>query len=254
MRPFARALTLLLALACPTLASAQAAPAPPTTFVIGTPRPEDTVVGDWVRSIYTEAFRRMGQAVRFEVHPVRRLGPLLDAGELDMETARARTFGNDLPSVIRVEESVFDSVPALYVVEPAYQIKRLDELSTKTWRAAYPRGLVECEKALAPLLTPDRIVDTGLTEQAVKMLLAGRVELICGLDIVVLTMPRTPEYKGMSAMRKLIDAGDVLPLYPHLHKRHKDLAPVLAATLRQMKSEGLIEKFRVEAFRRYGAI
>jgi hypothetical protein len=223
------------------------------TYVVGTTRPEDTVVGQWARDIYTEAFRRMGAKVRFEVHPVMRLGQLLDNGDIDVESSRGFNFAKDLPSVVRVDESIFEMVPALFVVEPSYRIKQLSELADKPWRVALPRGLVECERPLAPLLTPDRIVDVGITEQAVKMLLTGRVEFICGLDIVVLAMPRTPEYRGMSAVRKLIDVADVLPLYPHLNKRHKDIAPLLAATLRQMKAEGLIQRYRQEAFKRFGA-
>ncbi|RQP25588.1 substrate-binding periplasmic protein [Piscinibacter terrae] len=232
-------------------ALAQASTVP--TYVVGTTRPEDSVVGQWTRDIYTEAFRRMGAKVRFEVHPVMRLGQLLDNGDIDVEASRGFNFAKDLPSVIRVEEPIFEMVPALFVIEPSYQIKQLSELADKPWRVAWPRGLVECERPLVPLLSPDRVVDVGLTEQAVKMLLTGRVEFICGLDIVVLAMPRTPEYRGMSAVRKLIDVADVLPLYPHLNKRHKDIAPLLAATLRQMKAEGLVQRYRQEAFKRFGA-
>lgn len=234
-------------------ARAQTEATPNYVYVVGTTRPEDTVVGQWTRDIYTEAFRRMGAKVRFEVHPVMRLGQLLDNGDIDVEASRGFNFAKDLPSVVRVDESIFEMVPALFVIEPSYSIKHLSELADKPWRVALPRGLVECERPLVSLLTPDRIVDVGITEQAVKMLLTGRVEFICGLDIVVLAMPRTPEYRGMSAVRKLIDVADVLPLYPHLNKRHKDIAPLLAATLRQMKAEGLIQRYRQEAFKRFGA-
>jgi polar amino acid transport system substrate-binding protein len=223
----------------------------PTPFVIGTPRPEDTVVGHWLRLVYIEAFRRMAIPVRFEVHPVRRLGPLLDGGELDLETVRGRDFANDLPNVVRVNESVFDPVPAIFVVDPSLQLKRLEDLKTNGWRGAYPRGLVECERPVGPLLSAERFIDVGLTEQAVKMLLSGRVEFVCGLDFVVLAIPQTPEYKGMETVRKLINAGETVPLYPHLNRRHAALAPVLAATLKQMKTEGLVERYRQDSLRKF---
>jgi hypothetical protein len=46
--------------------------------------------------------------------------------------------------------------------------------------------------------------------------------------------------------------GDAIPTYPYLYKTHADLAPRLAAVLKKMKEEGLIENYRVQAERDMG--
>jgi polar amino acid transport system substrate-binding protein len=43
-----------------------------------------------------------------------------------------------------------------------------------------------------------------------------------------------------------------VPTYPYLHRKHADLAPRLAAVLKQMKSEGLIKAYRLQVERDLG--
>jgi hypothetical protein len=221
--------------------------AAPAGFVMGTTRPEDSLVGQWLRQVYTEAFRRLGVPIRFEVHPVMRLPVLLSQGELDAEMVRARDFADKLVDVIRVEEPVWDSVFALFASNPALTLKRLQDVTATGWRGAYPRGLVECERVLAPLLGKERLIDVQLTEHAVQMVAAGRADFVCGIDMVVLAAapPGT-------LLHKLVDIGEPVPLYAFVNRKHAELAPRLAATLRQMKSEGLIEQYRHETLRKFG--
>jgi polar amino acid transport system substrate-binding protein len=240
---------IIAALSACCVGAARSAASP--TFVMGTTRPEDSLVGLWLRQVYFEAFRRLAIPLRFEVHPVKRLGVLLSQGELDGEAVRGRDFGADLPEVVRVEESVWDSVFALYTANPSLVLKRLQDLPATGWRGAYPRGVVECERALAPLLSADRLIDVQITEQAVSMVGAGRADFVCGIDMVVLAaMPGPTE--GKAPLRKLIDIGEPVPLHPFVNRKHAELAPRLAATLRQMKAEGLIERYRHEALRKFG--
>jgi DNA-binding transcriptional LysR family regulator len=234
-----------LAAACIGLPSARAAGAP--GFVMGTTRPEDSLVGQWLRQVYVEAFRRLNIPVRFEVHPVMRLPVLLSQGELDAEMVRGRDFADKLPDVIRVEESVWDSVFALYAANPALTLKRLQDLPATGWRGAVPRGLVECERVLASLLPKENLIDVQITEQAVQMVAAGRADFVCGIDVVVLAAA-----PAGSRMHKLADIGEPVPLYAFVNRKHADLAPRLAAVLRQMKAEGLIDRYRNETLRKFG--
>ncbi|NRF65809.1 hypothetical protein HLB44_02295 [Aquincola sp. S2] len=227
-----------------------AAPAP---FVMGTTRPEDTAAGQWVRKIYGEAFRRLGIPVRFEVHPVMRLGVLLSQGELDGETVRGPDYASGLADVIRVDEPVWNAVFALYATHPALTLARLQDLPATRWRGVYARGAVECERTLIPLLAADRLIDVQITEQAVSMVATGRADFLCGFDLVVLSAPpAAPEARATAPLRKLINVGDPVPLYLHVNRKHAELAPRLAATLRQMKAERLIERYWHEALQAFG--
>lgn len=58
---------------------------------------------------------------------------------------------------------------------------------------------------------------------------------------------------GDTPPQKLFEIVEPLQLYPYLQRRHAALAPRLAATLRQMKAEGLFERYRVEVLRQLAA-
>jgi polar amino acid transport system substrate-binding protein len=77
------------------------------------------------------------------------------------------------------------------------------------------------------------------------MLLTGRVDYYCEIDAAQSAL-YSPEFKGAS-VRPLLTIGDRIVLYPYLYKKHAELAPRLAAVLKGMKAEGLLERFRHEA-------
>lgn len=233
--------------ACAVLPPAVAQDKP--VFVMGTTRPEGTPVGTWIRRIYTEAFRRLDMPLRFEVQPIKRLRTSIADGQLDGEALRLADFASDLPTVIRVEEPVIDAVFAVYAVDPKLRIHRLEDLRDGPLRGAYPRGLVECERALAPVLTPQRLAEVPLTEHGLRMLHSGRADFVCGMDSVVLSSALEPEFRGTPPLLKVIDVAPPQPLYLHVHQRHADLVPRIAKVLREMKGEGLIERYRAESLR-----
>lgn len=219
-------------------------------FVMGTPRPPDTVVGDWLRLIYIEAFRRIGMPVRFETHPVKRLVHLLASGQIDGETARAADFAQGLPDVMRIDESVFDTTFMLFASRPQLALQRLEDLPATGWRGVTVRGLVECERALRRWLPVEQLADVALTEQAVKMVQSGRADFLCALDVVVLSALHAPEFRGTPPLHKLAPVGAPVPLYPFVHRRRAPLAPRLGAALAAMKAEGLIDRLLQDATRR----
>jgi hypothetical protein len=54
--------------------------------------------------------------------------------------------------------------------------------------------------------------------------------------------------QGAGKVRKLFEFA-ALPTYPYLARKHAELAPRLAATLKKMKGEGLLDRYHVEAMR-----
>jgi len=44
------------------------------------------------------------------------------------------------------------------------------------------------------------------------------------------------------------------PTYPYLHKKHASLAPKMAEIIKTMKTEGLIEKYRIEVDKEFGIV
>ena len=81
------------------------------------------------------------------------------------------------------------------------------------------------------------------------MVLAERSDFYCSTDFGVVNEQNTAAFRNVTTLRRLVQVGGVVPLYPYLHRRHAELAPRLAAALKQMKSEGLIERYRAEVLR-----
>jgi polar amino acid transport system substrate-binding protein len=241
------ALCLLHALPA-SQSAAQVAPA--QAFIMGAVDDEASFPAKWYGRIYLEAFRRLGLRVELAVYPTQRIGALLDQGLIDGEVVRARIYADAHPELIRVDESVFDVTFALYAANGAVELKRLEDLAALKWRVGHRRGVLFCEKALAAL-PADRLVDVTRVDQGLMMLLSGRTDVFCDNDTSVASALDAAEFKGVTTIRPVL-LLEVTPLYPYLHRRHAALAPRLAATLKLMKSEGLIERYRLEALREVG--
>ena len=227
-------------------ATVWAEPAPP--FVMGMVDPETTYVPKWYRRLYGEAFKRLGLRVELATYPTQRIGALLDQGAVDGEVSRARIYEEVHPELIRVDESVVDIAFALYAADATLELKRLEDLSAMKLRISYRRGVLFCEKALATVLPLEQMVDVTQAEQGLKMLLTGRTDLFCDVDLSVLSALQSAELKGATTIRRVL-VLQTAPLYPYLLRKHAELAPRLAAVLKAMKSEGLIERYRLEALR-----
>lgn len=219
----------------------------PAVMTLGTDLAEHTFTGKWLRSIYREAFRRLDIPLEIDIYPLKRLSALVDAGEVDGELLRVRGYAAAHPDLIRVEEPVFDVSIVLYAANPSMKLSRVEDLPATDWYADYRRGVGVCESLLTQSLPRQRIVDVTTTEQGIRKLLAGRTDLFCDIDLAVLAELQASEFKGSAGIRALLSVGNPIPLYPYLHKKHAELAPRLAATLKRMKAEGLIQRYRAEA-------
>lgn len=244
------AMSLLLSLVLAPLPAAHAAPAP--AFQLATTSdPHASYIFKWFDLIYTEAFRRLGLRIELSVYPTQRIGVLLDQGSIDGEVGRARIYAEVHPGLIRVEESVLDVAFALYTANPALAVSRLDGLRGSNLTAGYRRGVVYCERELQSVLPAAQITDVTKEEQGLHMLISGRIDVFCGMDTAVWAALASPSFKGTTVVRHLMTL-QLAPLYPFLLGKHAEQAPKLAAALKAMKAEGLIERYRLQALREFG--
>jgi polar amino acid transport system substrate-binding protein len=240
-----KALVALAASLCSPAAPAQqqVAPAP---FVMATHQPDTNFQGQWVRRIYTEAFRRLGVPMEVQAIPLQRMTEMLDRGELDGDVGRVHAHGLSHPELVRVEESMYDVVFGLYTIDQTIELKRIEELDARPWRAAYVRGVAVCERLLKPHIAPENLSSLVNDEQGMHMLAMGRVHFYCAANHSVADAASREHFRGLPPPRLVLSMGTIA-LYPYLHRRHAALAPRLAEVLREMRSQGLIERFRTEA-------
>jgi len=206
------------------------------------------------RSVYVEAFRRLDIPLQFAVYPTKRLSAMLEQGAVDGELARFQLYAQAHPQLVRVDESVIDGQVALFVANPMVRLHRLEDLPSAELRGEYRRGVVACESLLTPWQPADRLFDVTTTEEGLTNLLEGPANFFhCDTELATASALHSPKFKGVSTIRKLLAIGDAQPLYPYLHGKNAELAPRLGATLKAMKAEGLIERYRRDVEREFGA-
>jgi hypothetical protein len=226
--------------------------APPAgSLVLGTDQAEGTFFGKWQRQIFTEVARRLGVHAVFVMFPLPRLSPSVESEEIDGEMNRTAEYGAAHPALVRVEEPVVSIVFAVYTADPARQSDGLKSVPPNAV-VEYRRGVLGCENALKPVIVPAQLSDILTTEQGLKKLVSRRTDFYCDTDLAVLNHMSAARAAEFSAVRKLFDVGSSTPLYPYLSKKNASLAPKLAAALKQMKAEGLVERYRRDAMREFG--
>lgn len=230
--------------------------AAPETFVMGTDLEESKPMGRWYRRIYGEAFRRLGVPLTIVVAPTARLTILADQGEIHGQGSRVFGYADSHLDQVRVEEVLHEVRLALFAFGPpsrAGDPRRIEDLATGKWSVEYRRGVAICEKLLAPVVPPAQFSDVTSVEQALRKLKSGRADLYCDFDLSVRNDLLTPVFGGTAGFRQALDLNVGLPLYPYVHRSRAELAPRLAETLREMKREGLIDRYRRDAELEAGA-
>jgi len=224
----------------------------PNPFVLGLDAPPDSYPFKWLALIYTEVFRRLDLPFLLDSYALKRQGVHIEAGVIDGEASRAYGYGAAQPNLVRVEESVTELHLGLYTANSTVRVDRLEELSSNGMLVDYRRGILLCENALKPWVPPDHLSEVATYEQGVKKLIAGYTDAYCDFSVNVLSATHTPGIQKTASIRKLLDIGDAVPTYPYLHRKHADLAPRMAAVLKQMKAEGLVEAYRMQLEREQG--
>ncbi len=230
---------------------AQAPATPRRTFVLAADADPSLISFQWARLINEEAFRRMGFAVEIINIPLARRNALLQADTIDGELSRTRAYADTHPELVRVEESVMDYTFSIFTARPGLQARALDGLPPGL-QVEYRRGILVCENALKKSIPSERLSNVANSEQGVRKLLAGRTDVYCDIDTFVDQVRRSGDVPDAGKLRKLFDIASV-PAYPYLFRKHAELAPRMAAILKQMKAEGLMDAYRRQAEREAGA-
>lgn len=242
-----RYLVFAALLAFHSLPPCPAASQPLKPFVMATDQPDTTYEGRWQRLVFQEAFRRLGIPVEIELMPAQRVSAMVDAGAVDGQTLRVFDYADKHPEQVRVEEPVSEVRFALWVNNPALTLARLQDLTAKDWIGIHRRGVELCQRALSSVTSPDRLSTVSTEQAGLRMLLKGRIDYYCEMDVVIQNALHSPEFKASASVRPILAIGDRIMLYPYLYKTHAELAPRLAVVLNGMKTEGLLERFRQDA-------
>lgn len=237
--------TLALILGAALLATAPARAAAQQFVLAGTDDTKQSFYGAWLTLIYDEAFRRLGYDFVFQGFPAKRAAAMAESGQIDGEIQRVADYGQHHPNLVRVEESHFSMRYAAYAARPMAPLAGWRSLAGSTYRVEYRSGVTLCERALTDLVAPVRLSSVTSVPVGLRKLQRGRTDLFIDADRIVESYLAKDEFRDAGLVK--VGMMEEVAFYAFLHKRHALLAPALARVLRDMKGEGLIERFRLQA-------
>ncbi|MES2263856.1 MAG: hypothetical protein V4724_35505 [Pseudomonadota bacterium] len=237
-----RLAALLLLMLCGAAPRAQT---PPHTMVLAGATDTARSYGPWLNLIYTEAFRRLGYQFEYRTFPSKRASLMSDNGEVDGEINRVASYGSVHPDMVRVDTAHFTISFTAYAARPMALDDGWNALKDGALRIEYRVGVTRPETLLPTLVPAERLSSANNVVLGLRKLERGRSDLyIDGSQIVDMALA-LPEFQHTAIRRvALMETVDV---HAFLHKKHRDLAPRLAHVLADMKREGLIEKYRIQA-------
>ena len=196
--------------------------------------------------LYKEAFSRLGYTFSHSIYPMKRTNFEVNSGRVDGACAWSQMDPEQLkkyPNLIQVKEPVWRASIHAYTRCAGIRINgRESLLQYKGTVIGHTRGVMTIEKLKRQLKGSGlRFHETLNTAQSIRMLASKRIDIFLDFSGAVAIALAKEEFKGLD----IINAGPVipsLPLYPYLHKKHADLAAPLARVLKQMKTDGSVNR------------
>ncbi|BBO78759.1 hypothetical protein DSCW_61760 [Desulfosarcina widdelii] len=209
--------------------------------------------GKWGELIYTEAFRRLNVNLVIKVYPLERANLMVSRKQVDGDIGRSLAFYESYPHLIQVQEFPFSMKLSAFAVDPAIRIDGWESLRKTPYRVEYLLGSKLLPKKLAPLVDPEKLSSVTHWVQGLKKLMAGRTDIFLEAEGIVLYYLENDAYFKDAPIRI---AGVLLesPVHAYLQPEHAELALHLSGVLKEMKAEGIIEKFQQEAIEATGGL
>ena len=195
-----------------------------------------TVEGDPLRqtgfAIIQEAYRRIGVAARSVYLPNERGLRAAALGEVDADTMRVAGTEQRYTDLVPVPEMLLTFDGLVFTTGLTFKVDGWDSL--RPYSICVLRGFKVAEQATQGM----QVTFGESTAGVIQMLHAGRCQ------VTVLDAPVWLEIDRLKAgpMLTLTPPVVSLPLYHYVHRSHADLAPKLAAALRDMRADGTTER------------
>lgn len=196
--------------------------------------------------LYSEAFKRIGYQFSYEEMPNNRASILSDEGKKYAgELSRVSNYDSKHPQMKKLEmphySVEFLAISAKY---PRFKLAGWDSLTGKNLKIVYRRGTKIIEDNLPQRVSDKNIIAISETEQGLKLVETGRVDLFLEGSVNVARFFETTHYKASD----LYFAGVMqkLDIHMFIHENYRAVIPKLNAVLKDMKEEGLFEVFRTE--------
>ena len=207
----------------------------PMTFtqIVDTP---DQMIG---AVIVEAAYQKLGIPVNFLILPGKRALAESSKGRADGEVHRIFEIGAQYPTLLRVPTPINYIEPSVFSKKHTFVVT--DCAALQGYRIGVVRGVKHSQLCTQGM--PSVLMANDLTG-AMRMLEAGRVELVVTARINGLLMAKALGFDGIKALSPPLSR---LWVYHYLHERHQELVPKIDAVFKAMQASGELETLRQKA-------
>lgn len=157
---------------------------------------------------------------------------LSNSGQVDGELWRIEGVDAEYKNLIRVPVPLW-SHPELAFVKGDIELDGWESLSP--YRIAFRAGTKVVENNIKDMV--EHQVPLASIDEAFELLAKGEVDVVISDNIVGSVLLKSDKYKD-SGIRQIPEPLDQALLYTYLHKKHQELIPELARSLRKAKRDG----------------
>jgi len=236
----------LLIVTAPLAAASQTLTQKKEIILSGSNAMKNGFLGRWLTLIYEEAFNRLGYSLEYVGAPAKRSSILSNEGKTDGEIARTSSYGELHPNLIRVEEPSFSIRISAYSTRKGLVLSGWQSLKGKDINVDYLRGIKQIKSKLPQYVESDRIIQVNSNVAGLKRLLLKRSDVFISGERNTDEILNTDE---SFRQKEIYKAGVIEEVFLHawLHNKNAALAPRLSRILQEMKTEGLVAKFKIQA-------
>ena len=213
-------------------------------ILVGTIGVKNSMHGEFLTLVFSEVLRRLGYELQYDGYPAARASKMSDAGLVDGEISRVFEYQAAHPNLIRVDEALYSTNFIAFAAKPGIALHGWNSLQKTTYNVEYRRGVKLSESKLPQVVASERLSCVGTAEQGLKKLIVGRTDLYVDVDFTIVEAIKKLD-PAQSDVSALYQAGIMQEVnaYAYLHKKHVNLVPKVAETLKSMKQEGLFQHY-----------
>ncbi len=214
-------------------------------FSIATHKLPTSPDGIFLNLVYTEVFRRLSVKLKYKVYPAKRIERMAGSRELDGEFSRIYHYGDSQPNLVRVEEPHWESGFLAVGVDPKIKLNGWHSLNSTSYKIVYRRGIKGCEINLPKYVKAGNLDKVSNIYSGFHKVMRNWADIYVGSEMDVLSALDSNEFKRSDL--RIVGIMDKFTAHMYLHKRHKIFALRAAKILKEMKEEGLLDKYRKQA-------
>jgi hypothetical protein len=155
-----------------------------------------------------------------------------NAGRIDGDLGRIPEAISqaEYPDLVMVPEPITVTSNVAYSTK-GYEVNSIDDIVSRNLTVVAYSGLKWAEVSLKPRLAPDKWIVAPENELALKVLLAGRADILVATDVSMKAFLALPAYSSVRVAGVLV----TVKVYPYLNKKYAASVAKIAEGIRKFR-------------------